>query len=845
MVARAVPPIAGSVAFAPISATPAPPDPVGLDDRRAIAAQKALARRQAPNEAREPNEVPDRSEPADPAPSDTLVVGALNQPGLARGAGGPVPPDTTGAIGPTRYVEVTNGDVAVYDRANLGQLAAILFRDLAGRPFPEFVADPQIMWDSSTSRFYAVAVQRTFSTSGPVGTEPVTDFLNVMWSKTSDPTDLVNGWCRVRFQTDDFNGTPSEADDHYYFDDYPKLGDNATRLVIGVNVFEHDKTNGREFMGGSRPFRGSRVWTLPKPSAGTSCPASLPATAFGAPTTMTASRYPDRDGSYAFTPVPAIGVDGAATGYVVASDNGAVSPRQDINVWTVDPAGAVALAGTDVNAGAFGAPADVPQPNPGLGTLAALDARLYQAFATNDPDAGGPAIWTAQTIAGGAGAMVRGYELLPGAATPRQSFAFQGAGDGLYVFNGVIAPGTNGRTAVANFNTGSDASRIDIRTRARPAGAPLNSFEPSLVIGTSPAFSGTPGGCDDGTTVGVEPCRWGDYSGLSPDPQNGEIVWGSNQLQGAAGNTDWTTRNFAVRANSLPAVTLSASTTTAPTGTPISFAATASDPDGAVASIALDLDGDGTFETPGATGTRAYPVAGTNTIRARALDNRDDAGLASVTISITNRPPGVSLAASPSATAVNRPVALTATASDPDGAIAGFAFDLNGGNAFGLNTGAPPTTTARFTSAGSKVVRVRATDDRGAAGIGQATVLVRAFAVTGSVPSKQKLKTVRKKGLKAVARCPDGCKLRADLVVDGKSAKKLKINRKGKATVLGTATATLVAGRSTTVTVKPSKKLGKRLKQIKGLKLSIKLSASDAFANRDAETLAVKLRTKK
>ena len=846
VMARAVAPILEQSAFAP---TWQVPDGIGLDDPRAVSEQKESARRRAgrnTGESSEPVEAPEPSESDESAPSDTLVVGTLNQPGVARGPGGPVPPDTTGAIGPTRYVEVTNGEVAVYDRANLGQVGpSMLFRNFAGRPAPEFVVDPQIMWDSSTSRFYAVGVQRSFSTSGPSGTEPVLDFLNVMWSKTSDPTDLVNGWCRVRFPTDDFGGA-GEADDHYYFDDYPKLGDNATHLVIGVNVFEHDKTNGRAFnVTQPRPFRGSRIWTLPKPAAGTSCPGSLPATAFGAPTNITSSRYPDRDGSFAFTPVPTIGVDGAATGYVVASDNPATgASRQDVNVWTVDPAGTVALAGADVNVGSFGVPANVPQPNPGLGTLDALDARLYQAFATNDPDVGGPAIWTAHTIFGGAGAMVRGYELLPGAALPRQSFSFLGAGDGLYVFNGVIAPATNGRSAVANFNTGSDTSRVDIRVRARPAGAPLNSFEPSLVIGTSPAFSGTPAGCDDAATMGFDPCRWGDYSGLSPDPENGEVVWGSNQLQGPAGNTDWTTRNFAVRANSLPSVSLSASTATAPTGTPVSFAATASDPDGTIASIALDLDGDGSFETAGASGTRAYTTPGTYTVRAQALDDRGDAGLASVQVTITNRAPAVSLTASPAATAVNRPVTLTAAASDPDGTITGFAFDLNGANTFTSGVGATPTTTTRFGSPGTQAPRVRATDDRGAAAIGQTTVVVRRFAVTGSVPSKQKLKTVRKKGLRAVATCPDGCTLRADLVLDGKSAKKLKINRRSKATVIGGATATLLAGRARTLAVKPSKRFAKRLKQIKGLRLSVKLSASDAFFNRDAETLGVKLRAK-
>src|SRR5450759_1588138 len=46
------------------------------------------------------------------------------------------------------------------------------------------------------------------------------------------------------------------------------------------------------------------------------------------------------------------------------------------------------------------------------------------------------------------------------------------------------------------------------------------------------------------------PCRWGDYSGATPDPINAGVVWGSNQLLGPVfplfGFAQWTTQNFAV-----------------------------------------------------------------------------------------------------------------------------------------------------------------------------------------------------------------------------------------------------------------------------------------------------------
>ncbi len=826
-----------TVAVAPSAgASGSAPDPVGLDDPPAVAEQKATARGGSRPELREPTA-------PEPEPRDTLLLGGLNAPGVGPGGTGIVPPDTTGAIGPTRYIELTNAQVAIYDR-NLGLTAGpALFRDLAGRPSPEFVADPQIMWDSTTSRFYAVGVQRSFSTQGPTGTEEVTDFINVMWSRTSTPTTLdATSWCQVRFQTDDYGG-PGSADDRYYFDDYPKLGDNASHLVIGVNVFEHDKTNGREYLGGGRPFRGARIWTIPKPAPGTGCPGSVAPTAFGAPTSVTASRYADADGSYAFTPVPAVGVDGSATGYVVASDNTAVA-RQDLNVWTVNSSGVVTLAG-EVPVPVFATPPDVPQTAPAGGTLDSLDGRLYQAHVTNDPDAGAPGLWTAHTISGGAGAAVRAYEILPAARVLRQTFSFSDSS--LYLFNAVVAPARNGQSAAIIYNTGSVSAPVQLRGRARQAGAALNTFESPIVLGTSPPQPASATGCDTPPTPPINSCRWGDYAGLSPDPLAGTAVWGSGQLQGPAGNADWTTRNFALTSNSLPSLTLTSSPASAPTGAPITFTASATDPDpgGSIASIALDLDDDGSFETPGASGVRSFVLPGTYTVRAQATDNAGDPQVAAVQVTITNRAPGVSLSAAPAATAVNRPVTLTTVASDPDGSVARFGWDLGGDNAFRLSTGPTPRLTTRFTTAGSKVVRVQAIDDRGAAGIGQTTVVVRAFAVRGTVPSKQKLATVRKKGLKTVVTCPDGCKLRADLVLDGKSAKKLRINKKAKATVIGTATATLVAGRSTTIAVKLSKKLGKRLKQIKGLKLSIKLRASDSVGSRDAETLDVKLSSKR
>src|SRR4051812_32864927 len=97
---------------------------------------------------------------ASPAPLSTVFSG-LNAPGLAapnnvaRNQG--TPPDTTGAIGPTRYVEFVNSKVAVYDRANLNTRLSIADLDTFVGHSGDSVFDPQIEWDQQGQRWLYLA----------------------------------------------------------------------------------------------------------------------------------------------------------------------------------------------------------------------------------------------------------------------------------------------------------------------------------------------------------------------------------------------------------------------------------------------------------------------------------------------------------------------------------------------------------------------------------------------------------------------------------------------------------------------------------------------------------------
>jgi hypothetical protein len=70
---------------------------------------------------------------------------------------GATPPDTTGAVGPTRYIELVNQKVRIYRRDGT-VLATASLGTLAGSGASVDVTDPQVIWDPGTGRFYAVVL---------------------------------------------------------------------------------------------------------------------------------------------------------------------------------------------------------------------------------------------------------------------------------------------------------------------------------------------------------------------------------------------------------------------------------------------------------------------------------------------------------------------------------------------------------------------------------------------------------------------------------------------------------------------------------------------------------------
>jgi hypothetical protein len=445
-------------------------------------------------------------------PPHAEVFSGFNEPGMFADQFSGTPPDTTGAIGPSHYVEFANSiGITAYDRELNAVSGPVALEDFIGFP-SDSVFDPQIQWDENWGRWIYAMVD----VEGPED-----NYIAYGWSKTADPTNLSTGsgggWCGYFIYTEE------------QLDDYPKLGHSNSGITIGTNVF-------------TTHFLGSQLWSITKPPNPQTCP-SVSESSIGS----TGALFTE-DGDLAFTPVPANTADSSTNSYVVAADFPGGGPKHQIMGWHISGAGAGATLVEDGNieVGSYDFPANVPQPGTSE-VIDSLDTRLTNAVAVTDPEVGEEAVWTQHTVDGPGGrSVVRWYELLPAAQTVRQEGTISDPSQ--FVFNGAISPAMQGDSAAIDFNRGSSTLFPDMHARSRDRDTPLGGMEGDVLLGTS-AGHAVDFSCDIGEG---EPCRWGDYAGASPDPLVGGVVWGSNQgLAAPIGEqARWTTRNFALRTDS-------------------------------------------------------------------------------------------------------------------------------------------------------------------------------------------------------------------------------------------------------------------------------------------------------
>jgi hypothetical protein len=350
------------------------------------------------------------------------------------------------------------------------------------------------------------------------------------FSKDANPNSVPGSFCP--YETD--FGYPSNS-----VPDYPKLGQSKDFLMIGINFYPapfYDHATQADLMWIAKPQGSAPITRCPKADS------------------MKFGKFEDlrnADDSQAFTPVPAIQTDPSSSGSVVAMTDIECPPicgsGTQLTLWKIkpdpaDPTVPVMSAARSITVGKYKSPPDAPQ----KGTdnlLDTLDGRLTHAVSGVDPRAGGTAVWVSHAVLGGAGSEVRWYELLAG-KKPKLLQAGVATDPDLYVFNGGVSTdrtvnakgkGAHGEAMVLGFNTSSSDAFPAIQMVSKVGSHAQSSF---VMVVKASTFH------DDFTCTPT--CRWGDYSGATPDPAarisgaHGE-VWLSCQL---TGGTVWTTWNW-------------------------------------------------------------------------------------------------------------------------------------------------------------------------------------------------------------------------------------------------------------------------------------------------------------
>jgi hypothetical protein len=420
------------------------------------------------------------------------------------------PPDPNGAIGPNSYVEIVNQKMAIYSRAGTLISSGNLTNFGTGS-----LSDPMVLWDPHTQRFY-FNVWDTNSASMVIG-----------FSKSSNPaTVTTTDWCSYK----DTFGYPSTS-----FPDYPKLGQTKDFLLIGVNFYPTSSS--------LTSTQSDLLWAAKPQGTGTitTCPAS--------PTHGKISNVLNQDGTQAFTLVPAIQTDPSSTGYMVAtadiecSSNPCGNTGNFLTLFKItNNAGTpqVTLVKT-ITVTTYMVPPSAPQSGT-ANKLDTLDGRLTHAVSGFDPRVNATTIWTVDTIAGGAGSIVKWYEIKAGGAIAQQGKVTSST----YSFlNGSIS---SDRACTATSCAFGDSMVLGY-TRTSSSSFPT-------ILMVSKVGAGAQGGATlihSSTTFdknfSCSPCRWGDYGGATPDPAapqtgaHGE-VWLTNQFTTggsafASGDATW------------------------------------------------------------------------------------------------------------------------------------------------------------------------------------------------------------------------------------------------------------------------------------------------------------------
>ena len=435
------------------------------------------------------------------------TTGGLNFAGVGNGDYGFVPnsapPDTSGAIGATQYVQWVNESFAVFDKTT--GVIANGFPKAGNSIWAGFGGGCQQNNDGDPIVQYDKAANRWILTQFSVSTTPYTQCVAV-----STTSDAAGTYYRYAFPYTNFN-------------DYPKLGVWPDGYYTSFNMF-----NGNTFVG-SRVCAFDRAKMLVgDASASQQC--------FQLSSSFGGLLPSDLDGSTA----PPMGSPNFFLNFGANS----------LNLWKfrvnfTTPANSTLTGPTTIPVAAFsaacsGGGACIPQP----GTSNQLDSladRLMYRLAYRNRGGVESLVVNHSVSAGGTKraslTSVRWYELRnPSASTTMAAgtpVVYQqgtlSASDGVSRWMGSVAMDKVGNIALG-FSASSSSVLPSIRYTGRVPADTLGTMQSENIIQAG-------GGSQTGTLH-----RWGDYSAMTLDPVDDCTFWYTSEYLKASGSFNWSTR---------------------------------------------------------------------------------------------------------------------------------------------------------------------------------------------------------------------------------------------------------------------------------------------------------------
>lgn len=435
------------------------------------------------------------------AGSRAAVTAGLGFDGIGIGLGSYAvqyaPPDTTGAVGATQYVQWVNVSLAVFDKATgaltYGPVTGnTLFQPLGGACATRNDGDPIVQYDKAANRW----VLSQFAVPG--GSAGYWQCVAV--SQTSDATGAYNLYA---FQYPQFN-------------DYPKMGVWSDGYYVTFNMF-------------TSTFQGARVCAYDRASMLAGQPAAQQC--FQLSSSYGGLLPADLDGA---TAPPA-----GSPNYLVSR----LSGSSTLGLWKfhVDWSNAAntTLAGpTQIPVAAYnaacGGGACVPQP----GTSQKLDSladrlmfRLaYRNIGGVERMVVNHAVQVNNTKKPGSGnAAVRWYEIRNMSTTPGIFQQASYSPDTNFRWMGSVAVDKQGNMAMGySKSSGAVKPSLAFATRLATDAPGTLGAETTIVAGTGSQLSNL--------------SRWGDYTHMSVDPVDDCTFWYTGQYLKANGTFNWSTR---------------------------------------------------------------------------------------------------------------------------------------------------------------------------------------------------------------------------------------------------------------------------------------------------------------